>query len=239
MGNNANNEIDIDILELIIEILHHWKFIAVIFTLMAALFVAITVEFIPKQYEARFSMYVNNGGISNDSYIDSSDINASRSLVSTYMELIKSDCILDEVINRLSGIDYHIDPELITLKNLRKIIKCHQLSDTEIFEVKVRTPSPYLSADIAKIIAEITPNEIARVFKSGSVEIIDNVKLPQKHVSPSAVKNGILGGLVGIIISCVIVVWVSIFDRKVKNSNDYENKYNVPLLGVIPDRMTK
>lgn len=232
MNNEVNDELEIDIFELFKELLSHWKFILIIFALMIALSVSVTAYLIPKKYEARISMYVNNGAKDSVGYINSGDINASRSLVSTYMELIKSDCVLEKVLDKIGA-------EGLSLNSLNKMIVCQQIKNTEIFEIRVKSIDPELSAEIAKQIGIIAPKEISRVFKAGSVEIVDNAKVPTHHISPSIKKNAVLGGLLGIIISCGIVILSSLLNQKVKNPKDYEAKYNIPLLGVIPDRAEK
>ena len=237
MENNKNDEVEIDLMELLQSLLKHWKFILVVFLAIVAISAGCTMFFIPKQYESRISMYVNNSSKDNG-YINSADLTASRNLVSTYMELITSDCVMDKVFAKVNFENYDAKvPANVT--KLRKLISCQQLKDTEIFEVRVKTTDAELSAEIAKTIGEVAPKEISRVFKSGSVEIIDKAKVPTKHVSPSIQKNTILGGLLGIIISCGIVVLASILNQKVTGSKDLENKYNLPVLGVIPDRLEK
>lgn len=236
MENKMNDEMEIDLFEQFKNLLEHWKLILISFSAAILLSVIVTAFFIPKQYEARISMYVNNNNSTTTGYINSSDITASRNLVSTYMELIQSDCVLEKVIARVDFKKLDMEEDL-TLQKLRKMLTCNQLKNTEIFEVKVRSKSPVLSAEVLKRVSEIAPSEISRVFKSGSVEIVDRAKVPDKHISSSVVKNAVLGGLLGIIISCGFVIVSSILDQKVKSPKDFENKHNVPLLGVIPDRL--
>ena len=236
MENKMNDEMEIDLFEQFKNLMGHWKMILISFSAATLIAVIITAFFIPKQYESRISMYVNNNNSTTSGYINSSDITASRNLVSTYMELIQSDCVLEKVISRVDFERFGME-EPLTLQQLRKMLTCSQLKSTEIFEVRVRSKNPSLSTELLKKVSEVAPAEISRVFKSGSVEIVDRAKVPDKHVSPSVVKNAILGGLLGIIASCGFVVVSNLMDQKVKSAKDFENKHSVPLLGVIPDRL--
>ena len=239
MENNSNDEVVIDLSVLFKNLLEHWKFIASVFAIMTALAIIITAVFIPKQYESSISMYVNNGSKSNENYINSSDIAASRNLVSTYMELIKSKSLLNEVLKRIDYKSLEIEKDSLSVNTLKKMIVCQQIKDTEIFEVRVKSTSPELSTEIAKRISQIAPSEIRRVFKAGYVEIIDKAELPKNHVSPSIKKNAVLGGLLGIVLSCGIIVVFTLLNQKVISPKDYESKYDIPLLGIIPDNDVK
>ncbi len=233
MENGVEQEVEIDLGELFKKLLKQWKFIVLTCFVTTLAAILITIFFIPKQYESRISMYVNNNQKSSEA-INMNDINVSKSLVNTYMALLKSDCIMDMIVNEINK---GSSEEQYGLQAVKGMITCNQVNGTEIFEVIVKTGDPELSAHIAEYIGEIAPVEISRVFKSGSVEIVDRAKVPEYKCAPSVTANTIIGGFIGLIISCGTVVLASMMNQKVNEPKDFENKYDIPLLGIIPDRL--
>ena len=67
----------------------------------AAIMFGYTNLFLVPQYTATSKLYVYNGKTNNQGYIGSVDLTAAKSLVDTYIVIIKSDSLLDEVARRL------------------------------------------------------------------------------------------------------------------------------------------
>jgi hypothetical protein len=129
-------------------------------------------------------MYVYNQERENLA-VTTSELSASKSLVDTYIVILKSNTVLESVIRALE-VPY-------TEKQLGDMIKASAMNNTEAFEITVSNTDPVLAQKIANAITEIAPHEIIRVVKAGSVEVIDKAKLPQNPSSPSMGKNVAIG----------------------------------------------
>lgn len=95
-----DDELEIDLKELFGELLEHWIFIAVTTLIAAVAGLLVTKLLITPQYEAKVNMIVNSrqdstGSLTND------NITSSKNLISTYAVILKSNIILDEVIEEL------------------------------------------------------------------------------------------------------------------------------------------
>lgn len=178
-------------------------------------------------YSSRVSMYVNNNKDRTEGGLNINDINASQKLVTTYIEILKSDIVLNEIISQL-GLDY-------SAGELKKMISASSLNNTEILEVKVTSHSAEEAAAIANKIAEVAPPQIIRVVQAGDVQLIDEAKANPNPVAPNTKRNIVIGGALGMIVAVGVVLLLALLDNRVKSGEDLTKKYNLPVLGTIPD----
>ena len=178
-------------------------------------------------YTSRVSMYVNNNKEPQSTVANINDINASQKLVSTYIEILKSDNVLGKVSAAIGG-EY-------TTAELRDMMTASSVNGTEIFEVKVTTKDPEEAAHIANTIAEVAPEEIIRVVKAGSVELIDQAVPATSPTAPNIMLNTIIGVMLGGVLSVLGVLISSMLDNRVKDEEDLKKYHDLPILGCIPD----
>ena len=188
---------------------------------------AYTAGFVTPMYRASISIYVNNSsnGVQGGA-ISSSDLATSQRLVATYIELLKSNTVLDKVTERVGS--------EVTAKQLREMISAEAMGDTEVFEVSITNADPALATEIANAIADIAPKEIDQITR-GTSKIVDRAKVPEKPYTPSFVKNTVLGALIGILAVVAGVVIQSVSDVHIKNEADLRKLSDAPVLGVIPE----
>lgn len=182
------------------------------------------------EYESAVSLYVNNESTEESSKTLSSDIAASQMLVDTYIVIVRSERVLGEVAERL----YEQDIYDYSVNELRTKISASSVDETEIFEITVRDTDPERSYLIANIIAEVAPPIIQDIVKASSVSVIDYAR-GGVRVSPNIQTNMILGLVLGLFLSCAFVVLREIFDMRIKNEEELEQWFKLPILGVVPD----
>lgn len=178
-------------------------------------------------YTSRVSMYVNNNKENESTVANLNDINASQKLVSTYIEILKSDNVLSKVIAE-AKLEY-------TPAHIRNMMSASAVNGTEIFEVKVTTEDAEEAALIANTIAEVAPAEIIRVVKAGSVELIDRAVAATSPTSPNVILNTIIGIMLGGVLSVLGVLVAAMLDTRIKNEEELKKHYTLPVLGTIPD----
>lgn len=186
----------------------------------------VTAFVIDPEYTAKVTMYVNNSEGNQDTYMNINDINASQKLVSTYVEILKSDTVINKVIQACK-LEYSV-------MDIREMMSASSVNGTEIFEVKIISKNPEESALIANTIADIGPEEIIRVVKAGSVELIDPARVPAKPSSPNVMLNTLIGIMLGGVLSVLGVLVYAMLDTRIKTEEDLEKAYNLPILGAIP-----
>lgn len=184
-------------------------------------------------YEANVLMYVNNSSFSVGSSsfsISSSDISAAKSLVDTYIVILKTRLTLSEVI-AAGNLAY-------SYEELTEMIEAESVSDTEVFSVTVTSPDPYEAEHIANTIALVLPDKIAGVVEGSSVRIVDYAVVPAKKASPNITMFTVVGLLLGLMLSCAAIVIIEMMDDQI-SGEEYllTNFSSIPLLAAIPDML--
>lgn len=226
---NESKEIEIDLRKIFLMLKKRIVFIILGTLITAVLSGCITEFFITPTYTASCTLYVysNTDRVSTDSSIAQGEITASQQLVNTYIVVLESDFVLEEVAQNLNL--------ELTASQLRSMISCSQINETEIFKVTVSNESPALAADIANAIADVAPDAIVDTIKAGGVSVIDYAKVPSSPSSPNFKLNILIGALVGFAVSFVIFFIREIFDTTVSDQSDLEREFNnIPVIGTIP-----
>lgn len=219
----------IDIIELISILLKRIWIIILVTVLGAAATFGFFKFLVAPTYTAQTLLYVNNNNqYSGMNNVNLNDINASQKLVNTYIVILQNDKIIERVAQQC-------DLEYDELKDVSKMITMKSVNNTEVFSIQVTSKDPMLSARMANTMADLAPSEIIRVVKAGSVEVISQAEPPAKPSGPNSVRNGIIGGLLGLILASGCVLLFEMLDITVKGEEDLTSRYNIAVLGEIPD----
>lgn len=222
-------ELEIDIVAILYAMRNKVVYIILSALIFATLAGCVTEFLMKPKYTTSCTMYVysNTDRVSTDSNISGGELDASQRLVNTYIEVLKSNTVLEKVASELG-----IDAKPSQLKGL---INCSQVEETEIFRVSVTTGDAQMSANIANAIAQVAPEEIVRVVKAGGVEVIDYAKVPDKPSSSSLQKNIVIGGGLGFILAFALFFVFAMFDTTITSEKDIERDFaDIPILGTVP-----
>ncbi len=195
--------------------------------LVASGTVVYTKAFVTPMYKADAMIYVNNNSNRNNGALSSSDLAVALQLVGTYMNILKSDSVLEEVVVR-SGID-------LTAEQIRNMMSVETVEETEMFYVSITSPDPEMSADIVNEIARVAPEKIAAIIEGSSAKVIDYARVPEEQITPNCVRNGLIGAVVGIVLSVGTIAVSMMLDTRVKREEDLLKMYAIPMLGRIPE----
>ena len=206
------------------------SFIVVITLLVGIIAFVYSETMIVPEYESSVTMYVNNESGKNSDKILGTDITASQMLVDTYIVIIKSDTVLNKVVEQLEGQGI----TGYTAKSVREKLTASATNETEIFQVTIRDTNPMHTYAIANVIADVAPPIIKDFVEASSVKVIDYA-VEGIRVSPNIQKNTILGLLLGFLLSCGFVILREMFDMRVKTEDELEKWFGLPILGIVPD----
>ena len=219
---------EIDLQKLLMAYLRKWWLILLCGLVVAGGALLYTVKFITPLYQANVSVYVNNSSNNQPvDYVTSSNLDASQKLVNTYINIAKSDRVLDLVAEKLNG-DY-------TVKELREMLSAAQVDKTEIFRIYITSPSPEEAARVANMMAEVAPGEISNLIEGSSARIIDYAKVPEQRYSPSYKKNTMMGGLIGCVLVVAYLTALFLLDVRIRDDEDLTSLTDLPILGQIPN----
>lgn len=219
-----NSEVEIDLLEVLHVLLDRFWIILLSGIAGGLVFIAATLLFITPQYESTTKMYVLSKQDNNT--ITSSDMQTSLSLTKDYAELIKSRTVTESVISKL-------DLEL-THEELLNKMSINSATDTRILSISVRDKDPYVACEIANSVRDVAANHIKKVMDINAVNVVEQANIPEEKCSPSTAKNGMIGVLLGIIISVAIIMIVYITNDTIKTQEDVERYLQLSVLGTIP-----
>lgn len=221
---NEENEV-IDLIEILSAVRQH--LLELIFvTLAAALvgFMASKFLMTPK-YDSSALMIVNTRQDVNAN-VTSDQINSATKLVSTYSIIIKSDTVLQQVIDNL-GLN-------LTYAKLNKRVTVAAVDDTQVMKITVQSDSPEWARQVCEQIITVAPDVIKEAVEAGSVKVISNPSLATEPVSPNIMKNTMLAAAVGFVLVIGIIVLQVLLDNKINTEEDVTKYLDMTVLGVIP-----
>ncbi len=206
--------------------------IVLVTVVFAAAFFAYSKFFIAKQYEAGAVLIVNNIS-QNANTVNSSELTAAASLADVYSIIIKSDAVLNEVINNLN---LSTTPEA-----LKGSINVSTVDSTQVINVTMRSTRPEYAKQVVEEIVKVAPEIIKDKVEAGSVKIISEARISNNGspVSPNSARNGVVGALMGFVLILAFVLVRELANNTFKTEDDIVNTLNIPLLGIIPSVDTK
>ena len=122
----------------------------------------------------------------------------------------------------------------ITSAEVRSSLSITNTTDTQIIEISSTTVDPGLSKRIVDETISVFTTLIQEKLDVTNVTIVDQPEVNPNPVSPSMVKNVIIGAVAGIVISLGYLLLTYLLDTKIKNGEQAEQYLGVPLLGIVP-----
>ena len=219
---NEENEV-IDLTEILSAVRQH--LLKLIFVTLAAALVGFTASkfLMTPKYDSSALMIVNTRQDVNAN-VTSDQINSATKLVSTYSIIIKSDTVLQQVIDNL-GLN-------LTYAQLNKRVTVAAVDDTQVMKITVH--SPEWARQVCEQIITVAPDVIKEAVEAGSVKVISNPSLATEPVSPNIMKNTMLAAAVGFVLVIGIIVLQVLLDNKINTEEDVTKYLDMTVLGVIP-----
>lgn len=160
-----------------------------------------------------------------DKYTDS-DIQMYQQLIKTYIEIAKSDSVVDATVANFS--QYPAD-------KIKKSLNVVSNTGTQILELRVKYPSPDTAANVANVYAENFIKQCNDILPAGQLSILDKAKVPSGPVSPRVLMNTAITFLIGLMSSTGIAFLMEYCDTKIRTEEQIEMKLHIPVLGAIED----
>lgn len=224
---NSSNNGRFDFMELLSEIKRK-LYVIIIFVLVAGLAgFLISKYLITPKYEAAVNMIVNTKQ-DNTNTVTNDNITSAQKLVDTYSIIIKSNTILNQVIDNLD-LDTDYD-------KLVEDVSVEAVNETQIMRVAVRNSDKDLAVKIVEQISEIAPDAIVETAEAGSCKVISQVMASEDPVYPNTVRNIEIAVILGLIVSLAIIIISTVTKvKKIVDDEDVENYLDLPVLGVLPE----
>lgn len=221
---NNNDEIEIDLGEVFHLVISKLGVIILSGILLGVLSIIGTMLFITPKYESTTKIMVLNKQDNNT--LTSADMQTSTQLTKDYAELIQSRTVLEGVITQLN-----LD---MTYKEMLNKVSVETSSDSRIVSISVTDEDPYTASEIANAVRDMAAEHIQSVMDIEAVNVVDTANIPNEKASPSLAKNGVIGGLLGVIIAMAAVIIIYLTNDTIKVEEDVERYLGLSVLGSIP-----
>ena len=106
--------------------------------------------------------------------------------------------------------------------------------ESRILTLSVTDPVPETAAAAANTITDVLIGEINTLIGKDNIKVIDYAETPVNPVSLNLKVIFAVFILLGIILGLVLSVIIEITDTKVKGPTDIEERFDLPIIGLIP-----
>ena len=223
MEANQIQENEIDLKELLFVLLKKAWLILLVGVLLAVGVGFYTKKCITPQYQSTAMMYLLGKSTSITSI---ADIQLGSQLKNDYIIMIKSRPVVNEVIENLNmDISYEEMVGKISVSNP---------SDTRILKVTATDSDPYVARDIATEFVNVSKRKMAEIMKTDEPTVVEEGSLNENPVSPNVTKNCMMAGLLGIFMTCAVLIVIYMMNDKIKTAEDIEKHLGISTLAMIP-----
>lgn len=183
-----------------------------------------TSYFVEPIYAAEFSVGIRSAGP--DSTI-ATEQPADASLTNFYRDVFTCDVIVKDVSEKLNLPEAAIE-NMVSVRNR---------SDSPVLRVRVVSSDPQEAFDVAEALAETCPRALPRIVGSGSMFLVNAPMLPERPFSPNFKKNMAYGFVVGLLLSCAVVILIAVLDTTIWREDDLSRNFQYPVLGSVPSML--
>ena len=219
----VDDEIEIDLKELFFELLNNWVMILTSTVLVAIIAFCISAFIMVPKYESTSELYVLSKSTSITSL---ADIQMGTNLTNDYKVVVAGRPVLEQVISNL-GVDE-------TYASLKGKVAINNPSNSRILQITVKDTNPKRAKQIADEIAKVGSAFIAEKMEQDAPTIIQYGYTDGDPVSPSKVKNTILGAAIGAFLAIAIVIVTYLMNDTILSTEDIERKLGMNVLGTLP-----
>lgn len=220
-------EIEIDLVPIFKALWSKLWLILLVGAIFAGTAFGATKLLIKPTYRCTFTAYVNN---SHDAEkVSYQDLYAGEKLVQTYVTVIRSNTVLDAAARSVN-----MDSSIGSLK---KMVTASVQGETEVISVSVLHKDPQTAYLLANAIANTAPTKMKDIVEGSSMKIIDFPEYSDTPYRPNYLIYTLLGFVLGVLLVVIKVVVDTLRDDTVKSEEEIEERFNLPILGMIPDAL--
>ena len=223
----GTREVDINLVPLFTAILKKlWLIILVAVIGLFAFRIGTTILIKPT-YLSSFTAFVNNKTQTDRTSINNTDIQASKELVQTYSRVLTSN---DVLVASAEFINLDLPYEALS-----SFVSTNVENKTQLIKVNVITTNHNISYKYAQAIAQTAPTHMSQIIEGSSMKIVDSPQPPKGRYGPNYFTAGLFGFLAGMALALTYVLIKYFRDDTIKSEGDLEGRYNLPVIGVIPN----
>lgn len=225
MEKQKNDEIEIDLRQVLSVVISKLAIIIIVGVIFGLATFVYTKFFVRPTYVSQASLYVLNKQNAN-SATTYSDLQSSTQLTQDYMVLVKSRTVLEKVISEL-GIN-------MSYGELYQMITVTNKTNTRILDISVAGHDQYQVKEIAEKVAVVSGDSICSIMQIEKCEVFDHAVVPTAPSAPNVMRNVMIVGMLGVILTIAIVVVRFLLNDTITTSEDVERYLGLSTLALIP-----
>jgi capsular polysaccharide biosynthesis protein len=222
---NSTTENDqIDLIELLFEILHHWKLILLSTILVAGISYGYSKNTTTPMYQSTSKLYVVSKAVSATSIAQA--LSLGSNLTDDYLVVIKGRPIIDQVIKNL-GLN-------TSYGGLSGRISLNNPEGSRIIEITVKDSSAQRAKEIADEMAVVSAAYISEKMDQDPPSILQYGYADGGQINNTLRSDTYRGALIGACIAIAFVVIMYLLNDTIMCREDVEKKLGLTLLGTLP-----
>lgn len=194
---------------------------------------ASTVEFLAYAVDTQqeFADSTSSSTVQNN-ISNTSKMNYAMKMMPTYIALFKTNSFNQKVADELNknlGTGY-------TAWEIKSSMSIENIEETALFKITITTTDPEKSYQIAHQL-ETTVPKVMKETNNGllGASVEDMALRPSAYQSLGYVKKCAVGFMAGIVLSAAVLILKDLLDVRIKGSDELTERYDIPVLGTIPD----
>lgn len=176
-------------------------------------------------YQSDATMIVNVRE-ENGAAITSEQISSAEELANLYGVIIKSDTVLDLVIDNL-------DLEM-NYEQLAKNVSVSSVNNTSVIKISVTDTNAKRSMKILRQIVKTAPGVIEKTVEAGSVKVVSEPRLQTEPVSPNKMQYMLMSVLLALMVIAAWILMSVAREDRIVSRKDIEDRLGLRIAGEIP-----
>ncbi len=192
-----------------------------------------------ERYAAAGSVVVTNGGIfetdnqntqiAGGEKVNNADIAASINLLTTVKDILSTNDIYKELSDKLDG--------KYSYGQLKSFATITKRDDYSLFiDVRFEMSDKAEAAKITNMFLELTPDYINESIPNTRTRVYACDGAAKTY--PRTMSTTALAMFIGALLAFVVVYIISLFNTTIESEEEFKDRYNIPVLGDIPDFST-
>lgn len=154
---------------------------------------------------------------------------ADARLAALYCDLLRSDIVSEAVSDEMDGF---LIPDII-----KGMVSASAVDDSPVLNIYITGTDPDTVYQVAQAFAASAPDVLPELAGAGELYLINTPRPNYVPISPNVSSNTTMGILIGLFVSCAIVILIAVLDTTVWREEDLERAFDVPVLGSVPSMM--
>ncbi len=211
------------------KLLKNWLIIVLCCVIGASSAFIYSEYFATPMYMSKIKMSVKSSDW--ESGVSISGIETTLKLVENCLVVLEDDITAELVVDVLE----QETGEKYSTGFVKGAVSYSQIGESNFIQVTAKTADPELSALICNAVAAKAPQVIVDSVANIQIDTLDNAKVVYSPYSPNTSKNIAIGGILGVVLVCVVLFLIVLFDNTVSDEAKIRERYDISVLGVIPN----